>query len=231
MDKNLNFFEFNDPSTSVQGVIKLEAGSNKPEQIAPPSPPRLSGLDGYRSYCEVDTESVINRLKKTLWPFDRSKFLESKADLYGAFWVPTTLIFLLSVAGSLSTQFSSIGYSFDPYAIVVTAGVIYFFVLSVPGILSLVLLREYEITFFELLSLYGYSYFIFLPATAVSILKLSYLRWGAFGVASVWAGTLLSRNYYSQIQDLEGLKKYVTVGISFSGYFVLTVVANVYLFK
>ena len=235
MDKGVNFFEFSDPSESMQGVIKLE--QEKPRSIPIASAPSAaapaeSSLDKYRSFCDVDTETVLFRLKKTLWPFNRSKFLESKADLYGAFWVPTTLIFLLSVSGNLASTVSETGgYAFNPAAIVTLAGVIYFFVFSVPAVLSFCILAGLEITYVELTSLYGYSYFIFWPAAIVGALRLPLAQWLAFGLASVWAGVLLTKNYYSEIEALEGFKKYLAIGVSLSGYIALTLTANLYLYK
>ena len=165
MDKNINFFEFSDPAESMQGVIQLEPEkkSQPPPAtlVSPAPPPATSSIEKYKSFCDVDTGTVLLRLKKTLWPFDRRKFLENKADLYGAFWVPTTLIFLLSVSTSLSAFFS---------------GVIYFFIFSVPALLSFIILAGIEITFTELMSLYGYSYFSFWIAAILSVFNYSWVR-------------------------------------------------------
>ena len=235
MDPGVNFFQFSDTPESMQGVIKLEPDNPRKLPIVPaPSAPAASesSLDKYRSLCDVDTEIVLYRIKKTLWPFNRSKFLESKADLYGAFWVPTTLIFLLSVSGNLaSTVTEEGGYTFNPSAIVTLAGVIYFFVFSVPAVLSFCILAGLEVTYMELTSIYGYSYFIFWPAAVVGALKWPAAQWLAFVLASVWAGVLLTKNYYTDIEYLEGFKKYLAIGVSLSGYIVLTLTANLYLYK
>ena len=233
MEKSVNFFEFSDPSEGMQGVINLEPEKKKPEIIEQPSAssPSKSALDSYKGFCDVDTAIVLYRIKKTLWPFDRSKFLESKADLYGAFWIPTTLICILSVAGSIGAKYSDNQFVFNPSDIVLVTGVVYFFVLTVPSILSFILLAGYEITYTELLSLYGYSYFLFCPAAVISVINYSLVRWLAFSVASVWAGVLLTKNYYNELEFLEGGKKYLAIGISLSGYVGLTLTANLYLFK
>lgn len=234
MDKGVNFFEFSDPSENIQGVIQLEP-EKKPNQPVPvqsaPTAPS-SNLEKFRGLCDVDTETVFYRLKKTLWPFNRRKFLESKADLYGAFWVPTTLIFLLSVSGSMASTISDTEeFGFDPYAIITIAGVIYFFVFAVPAVLSFCLLAGLEITFTELLSLYGYSYFLFWPAAVISTFGFAWLRWLTFGISGTWAGILLTKNYYNDIEFLEGWKRYAAVGISLSGYVGVTLTANLYLYS
>ena len=226
MAQNFNFAKFSDEKG--EGVAPHNSGKD-PEQ---PNPATPSMIETYRSHFEVDTQTVIYRIKKTLWPFDRSKFFENKADLYGAIWVPTTLIFLLSVVGSAAARLTDDkDYTFNPSALVVIASMIYFFIFSVPALLSFFLLPIDEVSFTELLSLYGYSYFMFCPAAIISVLQFTYVRWISFGASSVWAGILLTKNYYNQINSSEGWRKYLTIIISLSGYAVVTLTANVYLFK
>lgn len=229
-----NFFEFSDPVDGMQGVIQLEPDRNQGriEVSSPPSTSANTTLDPYKSYCEVDTTIVLQRIKKTLWPFDRRKFFENKGDLYGAFWVPTTLIFILSVAGSLATRISSNeGYAFDPTGIVITATSVYFFVFAIPAVIYFVLFTGIDITYYDLLSLYGYSYFAFWPAAILSVVNFSLIRWLAFGTASIWSGLLIGKNYYNEVQFLVEWKKYATIVISFSGYLGLTLIANFYLYQ
>lgn len=230
---SVNFMEFSDPAEGIQGVISLEPEKKKKNFDPAPQPAAApSAIDGYRSYCDVDTSTVLYRLKKALWPFDRRKFLENKADLYGAFWVPTTLIFILSVAGSVAATLSSDeGYTFDPQAIVTTAGLIYAFVFTIPAILAFALLVGIETTYYDLLSLYGYSYCAFWPAAILSVFNYSFIRWLVFSVGSLWASVLITKNYYNEIEFLDDWKKYLTILLSVSGYVALTLVANLYLFQ
>jgi hypothetical protein len=234
----MNFFEFSDPNEGVQGVIKLghnpspvpEPPSKLPSDASKPNPG--SRLDFLKSFCEVDTFTVLSRLKKVIWPFNRQKFFEDKSDLYGAMWIPTTLVFILSVAGTLASKLSkNDGYSFDPGAIVTTASVIYIFLFSVPAILGFFLLEGTSIGFYDALSLYGYSYFSFLPAAVISVARYEVLRWISFGSASLWAEVLIFKNFYSEIQFLDDWRKYAAMGTSLSGYLALTLVANLYLFN
>ena len=50
-------------------------------------------------------------------------------------------------------------------------------------------------------------------------------------MASVWAGTLLVKNFYTEMESVQGFKKVLTVGLGCSGYLVLTLTANIYLFN
>lgn len=229
-----NFLEFSDSFEGMQGVIQLEPSKNQgnPQTNSAAPVPSKTFLDPYKGYCEVDTDIVFQRLKKTLWPFDRRKFFENKGDLYGAFWVPTTLIFIMSVAGSFANKIASNeGYTFDPKGIVITASTVYFFIFAVPALLYFVLFTGIDIAYYDIMSLYGYSYFTFWPAAIVSVVNFSPLRWVAFATASVWSGLLVSKNYYNEVQILEEWKKYATAVFSFSGYVALTLIANFYLYE
>lgn len=221
MAQSFNFAKFDDDSERKQ---------DKSEEIPNPAPQGL--LEKYSGYFDVNSQTVLQRVKKTLWPFDRSKFFENKADLYGAVWVPATLIFLLSLCGSVSARLTADeGYSFNPSVLITISTLVYFFILVVPAVLSFFLLPIEEVSFIELLSLYGYSYFIFCPAAIICTLNFQFLRWGVFIASSVWAGVLLTKNYYNQINASEGWKKYLTILISLSGYVVLTLTTNIYLFN
>ena len=234
MDRGANMLYFSDNADHMEGVITLEPDKKK-EQLRdiPISAPQqtTSFLDQYKIYCDINTSTVVYRLKKTLWPFNEQKFFESKADLYGAFWIPTTLIFILLFSCTLSLKISDPSAKFDPQALIVTSAMVYTFVFSVPAVLSFAIFSGAEISYMELTSLYGYSYFLFWPAALVSVLNFSFVRWISFGVSSVLAGALLTKNFYNEIEFLQGWTKYASIIISLSGYIVLTVVANLYLFS
>ena len=153
MSSDPKFVEFSDvPDKNIE-INKEE----KPAEVL-----QVPSIEPYQVYFNVDTFTVFYHIKKTLWPFDRKKFIESQADLYGAFWIPTTLIFLLSVAGSIAAKLSpDQGYTFKLPTMIGITFLIYFFTFTVPALLSWVLLSGYDIKFVDLLSLYGYSYFIF----------------------------------------------------------------------
>ena len=228
MEKNSKFSEFSDV-----GPDRDSSASNENQKGLVDITVKASALlESYKPFFEVDLNTVKSRLMKTLWPFNRINFFDKPADLYGAFWVPTTLIFLLGVTGKFTSLLSgSEGYSYNISAFVSIASLVYIAVGIVPGLLSLLILTDNEMIFTDLLSLYGYSFFAFCPAAVICIIKSSALRWISFGAASVWAEVLLVKNFYSEFESIVGWKKLFTFFLSASGYFSLTVAANVYLFK
>lgn len=198
----------------------------------PPPPKKFFDVEEFKVYFEVDTDIVKDRIRKTLWPFNRQKFFDEKPDLYGAMWVPTSLIFLMSVIGSISRKIASQdAYSYDPSAIIKVSFVIYIFEFAVPAFLAFLILDKNKVSFVGLVSLYGYSYFMFGPATIVSLIRISTLNWLSYLAASVWASALITKNIYSDIPGNQNWKKYLTVCIASTGFLTLTLVANKCLFN
>ncbi|CAA0839243.1 Integral membrane Yip1 family protein [Striga hermonthica] len=62
-------------------------------------------IAAYRPYFDVDTSDVLERIRDSLFPF-RGSFSEKTAsspDLYGPFWICTTLIFVAASIGTFVT--------------------------------------------------------------------------------------------------------------------------------
>jgi len=60
----------------------------------------------YQPLFDVDTVQVLNRVKGSLLPRPRGAFFEliaANPDLYGPFWVATTLIFAMAITGNLAS--------------------------------------------------------------------------------------------------------------------------------
>lgn len=62
-------------------------------------------LRRHRSHFNVDTADVLNRMKDSVVCIFKPDFLErvgDSPDLYGPFWIATTLVFLSAVAGNIA---------------------------------------------------------------------------------------------------------------------------------
>ncbi len=68
-------------------------------------------MEWLRQYFNIKTEDILKRLGNSLIPFN-PKFIDliesSSPDVYGPFWVYTTLIFVIAAAGSISSYFSGL---------------------------------------------------------------------------------------------------------------------------
>ena len=57
----------------------------------------------------MELDDIKLKLKGSLIPFNKSfnQSIETRADLYGPFWIFTTIIFLIALIGNFSTYFYS----------------------------------------------------------------------------------------------------------------------------
>ena len=59
-------------------------------------------------YFSVTTSNVLNRLLHAIIPFNYKfhELIQENPDIYGPFWIYTTLIFVIAAAGSITQIFS-----------------------------------------------------------------------------------------------------------------------------
>lgn len=92
---------------SAAGGRKGRPASNLPPPVTAPSsssPKRfLWFLSFYAQFFDVDTSAVLSRCWAALFP--RANFLdvlEGNPDLYGPFWIATTVVLILFLGGTIS---------------------------------------------------------------------------------------------------------------------------------
>eukprot|EP00898_Chlorokybus_atmophyticus_P007947 jgi/Chlat1/8153/Chrsp76S07607 len=151
----------------------------------------------YQPYFNVDTVDVLNRIKDSLLPY-KSDFLEKteyNADLYGPFWICTTLIFtaaaISNYASYITHRTTDEPWSYDINKLVYAASIFYGYVGIIPIVLKfLIQYLGASVRFVSLWCLYGYSLFIFIPVTFVCILPSELARWvivlAAWSVSSIF---------------------------------------------
>ena len=121
-------------------------------------------IEFFVQYFDVSTDDIRNRLITSLIPFN-SRFHQLykdkqqlcmgvwfgwKPDLYGPFWIYTTLIIMLAIAGNLSRYFQmgSAGFTYNFNFIPVAATVLYSMALGLPLALK-VLMRFLGVDLFN----------------------------------------------------------------------------------
>ena len=66
----------------------------------------LRALQPFQPLFDVDTLQVLNRIKSSLLPRPKGAFFElvtPNPDLYGPFWISTTLVFAMAMTGNLAS--------------------------------------------------------------------------------------------------------------------------------
>ncbi|RJE22105.1 Yip1 domain family [Aspergillus sclerotialis] len=156
----------------------------------------------YSQFFDVDTNEVLRRCVAALYP--RSNFLdvlEGNADLYGPFWIATTVVVILFLTGTISqwlSQKDKDHFEYDFTLLSGAAGLIY----GYTGVLPIALwaaLRWFGSSTADLIecwALYGYSNLVWIAVALVSWSPLTALNWALVGVGFGWTVFFLLRNLY-----------------------------------
>ncbi|KAG2273053.1 hypothetical protein Bca52824_067608 [Brassica carinata] len=193
-------------------------------------------VGAYKPFFDVDTSDVVDRLKESLFPF-RGTFTEKtadKPDLYGPFWICTTLIFVAASIGTFVTyvahKWRKQEWNYDINLVTWSAGVFYGYVTIIP--LALYVVLKYFSApsgLVQLFCLYGYSLFIFIPALCLSVVPVEIFRWVIAGVAGFMSATFVALNLKAHINSA-GERSILIIASIFLLQLGLAVVLKLYLF-
>jgi hypothetical protein len=197
--------------------------------------PRTGGIfsfDYYAWYFDVDSNDVARRCLFAINPLNKTPFLEQEdtfggqlesgrsglvaggnPDLYGPFWICTTVVFVLffasSLMGMLFSSWQGVKYEYQFDLLTGAAGLMFGYTFVVPVVLWLVI-RYLDIspatTVLQLICLYGYSNITWIPIAILSISPLvgtptlsNIIRWVFIGLGFVVSGSFLAKNIYKTI--------------------------------
>ncbi|XP_066252072.1 protein YIPF1 [Euwallacea similis] len=181
--------------------------------IDPEVPPQKSfwTIEYYQKFFDVDTKDVLERIFASVTPkWDNSlkHHLRAKPDLYGPFWICVTLIFTIAISGNVANylQHASTKYhwKYDFHLVSYAATTICLYVTLIPLVLYGVLrytsitsdieeLEQDNITpgALELICIYGYSLFIYIPAAVLWSIQINLLQWLLVLIAAFISGSVL----------------------------------------
>lgn len=157
------------------------------------SPSFCCSLDIFRQFFDVDTIDVKNRLLVVVNPCSSKSFLEitrDSPDLYGPFWIATTLIFSIGISSSIEKA---------SIALSIVYGFITIFSLGLYVLLRYLGIRDErgDLHLSSLLCLNGYAFVVFLPFVALcSLPGGSSLRLGWLFIASVLMSGVIVRDLW-----------------------------------
>ncbi|KAI0425551.1 Yip1-domain-containing protein [Xylaria sp. FL1042] len=159
-------------------------------------------LSFYAQFFDVDTNSVMARCWAALYP--RANFLdvlEGNPDLYGPFWIATTVVLILFLGGTISQYLANKGagpFAYDFELLSGAAGLIYGYTLVIPVVLygALRYFGSESANLLECWALYGYSNLIWIPVALISWSPLTILNWVFVGVGWAVSVFFLLRNLY-----------------------------------
>jgi protein YIPF1/2 len=157
----------------------------------------------YSQFFDVDTSDVLHRCVAALYP--RRPFLDvldGNPDLYGPFWIATTVIFILFLTGTISQYLGEGGREkFNGYNIRLLSGacgLIYGYTFLVPMALWAVLrwFGSEAANVLECWALYGYANLIWILVALISWSPLTLLNWIFVGIGFGVSTAFLVRNLW-----------------------------------
>jgi len=192
----------------------------QPESLSPPNPKSPTIITKIVSilqpYFNVDTEDIVSRIKYSLVPNNSSFFqmIKENPDMYGPFWIYTTLVIVLAAA----SNFSLVVHQQMPNNLEFVTGacsLIYFIGFIGPLLIwGIISFMGAGLNYTQVLSLYGYSMAVYVPVAALCIAPFEMLRWALIIYATGASCVFLVMNLNSEIdQMLPANKKYVFLGV------------------
>ncbi|KAG0302439.1 hypothetical protein BGZ98_007499 [Dissophora globulifera] len=166
-------------------------------------------VEYYSKFFDVDTSQVMERCMASIFPKDN--FLEvmgGSPDLYGPFWIATTVIFVLfvssSIVDSINAFLSSQPYAYDIRQLTFAFGTIYMYAFLVPAMIwGATKYFGCQPDLLEMLALYGYGLTVWIPVALLSILPWNLLRWALVLAGAAASGIFLVRNLYPVLSRAE----------------------------
>lgn len=170
-------------------------------------------------YFNVEYNDLKQRLKAALIPFNKNFFqnIENKADLYGPFWTFTTIIFLISFIGNISSYIHCedkpnfvYNYNHVPHAIFI----IYGFGFGAPFLLWIISkVFKTDIDLITHMCVYGYSYVILIPILLLCIIPFKLISTLALLYFLIHSCTFLLYNMFLIVQQKNPGAKYIILGL------------------
>ncbi|KAI9683865.1 MAG: hypothetical protein M1829_004199 [Trizodia sp. TS-e1964] len=169
---------------------------------SPSSKRFLWTLSFYAQFFDVDTTEVLRRCYAAIFP--RANFLdvmEGNPDLYGPFWIATTVIVILFLTGTISLYLQRTGqkhFEYDFALLSGAAGLIYGYTGIIPialwGLLKW--FGSESANLLECWALYGYANIIWIPVALISWSPLTIMNILFVAVGFVISSLFLFRNLY-----------------------------------
>ncbi|XP_074543919.1 protein YIPF1 isoform X2 [Halichoeres trimaculatus] len=171
----------------------------------------------YQQFFDIETHHVRERIIGSMRPWPMKNFihvyLRRNPDLYGPFWICTTLVFAIAISGNISNFLVHLGkpnYKYTPEfrKVTIAATAIFSYAWLVPLALWGVLLwRNNKVmnlvsySFMEIVCVYGYSLAIYIPAVVLWILPSEWLRWCTILIALCLSGSVLVMTFWPAVRD------------------------------
>uniref|UniRef100_A0A671PCN8 Protein YIPF n=1 Tax=Sinocyclocheilus anshuiensis TaxID=1608454 RepID=A0A671PCN8_9TELE len=256
---DLTFQEFEEAAdllSSNPGASTLSISSPDDEDHQQESSELLGGekqtggfwtFEYYQSFFNVDAMQVLDRIKGSVMPLPGRNFVKhhirNNPDLYGPFWICVTLVFSVAISGDLYTFLINKGnpeFHYRPQfnKVSIAAVTVFLYAWLVPlGVWGFLTWRQSVerhisgYTFLETVCVYGYSLFIYIPASILWTIPVYWLEWLLIAIAMVISGSVLVMTFWPAVRDDTRLTAFATMAVIVSLHALLAVGFKLYFFK
>lgn len=237
-----------------------QSSSNQalPRQPAPTNDASIFSFAYYSNLFDVDTKQVLGRCLLALNPFSQTRFFASdgtdgiigsgygdeKPDLYGPFWISTTVIFALFFSSSLTGVFYSMykgtKYEYKFEVLSGAATILYSYTFIWPVLLYFIIrhvvitAQRETVSVVKLCCVFGYSNIIWVPVAILAVSPLAgafpsvadLVRWLVVGFGYAFSVVFLLKNLKPiLINTNEGSALNADTEAKKQGYFMLGLIA------
>ncbi|GAB5369413.1 hypothetical protein AAMO2058_001402400 [Amorphochlora amoebiformis] len=160
----------------------------------------VCSLAYYKQFFNISTEQIVSRLLRTLDCRPNSPLFyveDGKPDMYGPFWVCTTLVFLMAATGNIAHYLStaSPGWRYDVHKLTTAAWIFYSSISIIPISVWFALGHlNHTKSLVEVISIYGYSLFVFIPTCVICVLPNELVRWISICVSFTVSSVFIVKN-------------------------------------
>lgn len=192
-------------------------------------------------FFDISTHEVLLRLGLSLVPLTPRfhRLYHEKPDLYGPFWVLTSVIASLFISGNLSRyiRLGAEDFEYNFTIIPIAAGIIYGLGLGLPLVIHAAqqwfgsnATTPTPIT--TAIGIYGYSFSSFLLVTILCAIPVDWLQWLLIIFGAVTSLGFLMRTYWDEFsQNLDTQTRWIAVGLLCAVQLVLLLMFKLYFFK
>ena len=205
-------------SGSGNGDGKQSEEDGKGEKVKVTWNPLLFLKNKLEPYFDVDTNDIFQRTLQATVKGYAGSFTESisnKPDLYGPFWIATTLIVVSSASGSFAQYLSGVRKD-DIDKVTASAAFFYGYVTILPlAIWGLLIYHKKPMRLLNLIGIYGYAMSVFIPTAILCTVPNTIVRWCLILFAAAVSGLSIVMNVKENfLQALQGKGALYLAGIS-----------------
>ena len=195
-------------------------------------------------YFQVDAKTIRSRLLGSLIPFNRRfqpQYAENP-DLYGPFWILTTLVLVLFVAGNIERYSrhteEEVEEDFEySYNLIPTAmGVLYGVGIGLPLLVKCLVntygVSEHPTPLVHAVGIYGYSFSSFCITCLLCAIPIDWLQWLLISYSAITSLSFLICTYWQDFKSsLEPKYRWAIILIMCGVQLTLLILFKLYFFK